>query len=95
MKKLSKIVALLLAGAMAMVMLTACSGGSNAETKAKENKMIDSLKEQGVMTASENDNTLRKKTMEILNQDIADASSAFWAQCLWRMSMWMARKMNT
>ena len=27
MKKLSKIVALLLAGAMAMVMLTACSGG--------------------------------------------------------------------
>ena len=73
MKKLSKIVALLLAGVMAMVMLTACSGGSNAETKAKENKMIDSLKEQGVMTASENDNTLRKKTMEILNQDIADA----------------------
>ena len=29
MKKLSKIVALLLAGAMAMVMLTACSGGGN------------------------------------------------------------------
>lgn len=68
-----KFVALLLAGVMAMVMLTACSGGSNAETKAKENKMIGSLKEQGVMTASENDNTLRKKTMEILNQDIADA----------------------
>ena len=30
MKKLSKIVALLLAGAMAMVMLTACSGGGGA-----------------------------------------------------------------
>lgn len=73
MKNLKKFVALLLAGVMAMVMLTACSGGSNAETKAKENKMIDSLKTQGVMTASENDNTLRKKTMEILNQDIADA----------------------
>lgn len=74
MKNLKKFVALLLAGVMAMVMLTACSGGgSNAETTAKENKMIDSLKEQGVMTASENDNTLRKKTMEILNQDIADA----------------------
>ena len=29
MKKLSKIVALLLAGAMAMVMLTACTGGGN------------------------------------------------------------------
>lgn len=72
MKNLKKFVALLLAGVMAMVMLTAC-GGSNAETKAKENKMIDSLKKQGVMTASENDNTLRKKTMEILNQDITDA----------------------
>ena len=71
MKNLKKFVALLLAGVMAMVMLTACSGGSNAETK--ENKMIDSLKKQGVMTASENDNTLRKKTMDILNQDIADA----------------------
>ena len=72
MKNLKKFVALLLAGVMAMVMLTACGGG-NAETKAKENKMIDSLKKQGVMTASENDNTLRKKTMEILNQDITDA----------------------
>lgn len=71
MKNLKKFVALLLAGVMAMVMLTACGG--NAETTAKENKMIDSLKKQGVMTASENDNTLRKKTMEILNQDIADA----------------------
>ena len=30
MKKLSKIVALLLAGAMAMVMLTACTGGGNS-----------------------------------------------------------------
>ena len=72
MKNLKKFVALLLAGVMAMVMLTACGGG-NAETTAKENKMIGSLKEQGVMTASENDNTLRKKTMEILNQDIAHA----------------------
>lgn len=34
MKKLSKIVALLLAGAMAMVMLTACSGGgTTADTE--------------------------------------------------------------
>ena len=73
MKNLKKFVALLLAGVMAMVMFTACSGGGTAETTAKENKMIDSLKKQGVMTASENDNTLRKKTMEILNKDIADA----------------------
>ena len=77
MKNLKKFVALLLAGVMAMVMLTACSGGGTAETTAKENKMIDSLKKQGVMTASENDNTLRKKTIEILNQDIVDAKFGF------------------
>ena len=35
MKKLSKIVALLLAGAMAMVMLTACSGGGNGSNLKK------------------------------------------------------------
>lgn len=34
MKKLSKIVALLLAGVMAMVMLTACSGGNGPNTPA-------------------------------------------------------------
>ena len=33
MKKLSKIVALLLAGAMAMVMLTACTGGGGGGTQ--------------------------------------------------------------
>ena len=36
MKKLSKIVALLLAGAMAMVMLTACTGGGNTGSNLKE-----------------------------------------------------------
>lgn len=38
MKKLSKIVALLLAGAMAMVMLTACTGGGNTGSNLKEDK---------------------------------------------------------
>lgn len=36
MKKLSKIVALLLAGVMAMVMLTACTGGGAAADTEKE-----------------------------------------------------------
>lgn len=36
MKKLSKIVALLLAGAMAMVMLTACSGGGTGTDETKQ-----------------------------------------------------------
>ena len=38
MKNLKKFVALLLAGVMAMVMLTACSGGGNAETNYKKGK---------------------------------------------------------
>lgn len=36
MKKLSKIVALLLAGAMAMLMFTACSGGGGSADTQKE-----------------------------------------------------------
>ena len=36
MKKLSKIVALLLAGAMAMLMFTACSGGGTSADTEKE-----------------------------------------------------------
>lgn len=52
MKKLSKIVALLLAGAMAMVMLTACSGGAdgpNAPGNPKEQEMMKKItsSEQG------------------------------------------------
>lgn len=38
MKKLSKIVALLLAGAMAMVMLTACTGGGNTSNMKEDTK---------------------------------------------------------
>ena len=47
MKKLSKIVALLLAGAMAMVMLTACTGGDgpNAPGNPKEQEMMKTIKQ--------------------------------------------------
>ena len=46
MKKLSKIVALLLAGAMAMVMLTACTGGGNGPNvpgNPKEQEMMEKI----------------------------------------------------
>ena len=45
MKKLSKIVALLLAGAMAMVMLTACTGGNGPNTPGnpKEQEMMKKI----------------------------------------------------
>ena len=45
MKKLSKIVALLLAGAMAMVMLTACTGGNgpNVPGNPKEQEMMEKI----------------------------------------------------
>ena len=45
MKKLSKIVALLLAGAMAMVMLTACTGGNGPNTpgNSEEQKMMEKI----------------------------------------------------
>lgn len=42
MKNLKKFVALLLAGVMAMVMLTACSGGTTADTE-KENEILKGL----------------------------------------------------
>ena len=61
MKKLSKIVALLLAGAMAMVMLTACSGGGNGsnlkEDKDAEDKVLGKYSTSTV--TAKNDETLR------------------------------------
>lgn len=42
MKNLKKFVALLLAGVMAMVLLTACSGGTTADTE-KENEILKGL----------------------------------------------------
>ena len=43
MKNLKKFVALLLAGVMAMVMLTACSGGGTDAEKKQENEILNEL----------------------------------------------------
>ena len=74
MKKLSKIVALLLAGVMAMVMLTACSGGTdgpNAPGNPKEQEMMKKItsSSQG-KGIKENDPDLYQTALTDLNTDI-------------------------
>ena len=73
MKKLSKIVALLLAGAMAMVMLTACTGGDgpNAPGNPKEQKMMEKItsSSQG-KRIKENDPGLYQTALTDLNTDL-------------------------
>ena len=61
MKKLSKIVALLLAGAMAMLMFTACSGGGGAESNKEEQKLMDQIHNKSTSAAKlDNDQDMRK-----------------------------------
>lgn len=67
MKKLSKIVALLLAGALTMLMFTACGGGST--NKAEEQKVMQQIgKEKSVQVAS--DAELRAVAERNLNEDL-------------------------
>ena len=74
MKKLSKIVALLLAGAMAMVMLTACTGGGGGPDvpgNPKEQEMMKTIKQsdQG-KGIKENDPVLYQTALTDLNTDL-------------------------
>ena len=70
MKKLSKIVALLLAGALTMLMFTACGGGGgNSTNKAEEQKVMEQIgKEKGISVAS--DAELRAVAERNLNDDL-------------------------
>lgn len=78
MKKLSKIVALLLAGAMAMVMLTACSGGVSGEDKDAEEKVMGQIRGKSTSTASlRNDSDLKKVAAAHLNEDLKGGISIF------------------
>lgn len=73
MKKLSKIVALLLAGAMAMVMLTACSGGGNTGSNLKEDTKTEAevLSKYSTGTvAVENDQALKAEAEKFLNDKL-------------------------
>lgn len=75
MKKLSKIVALLLAGAMAMVMLTACSGGGNT-SNMKEDTTAESTVLSKYSTASvDNNKVLKDKAERFLDEKIHASGS--------------------
>ena len=63
MKKLSKIVALLLAGAMAMVMLTACTGGgggtvTDEQKQERAYNRIAKSRQVNAASVTENDKDL-------------------------------------
>ena len=75
MKKLSKIVALLLAGAMAMLMFTACTGGGGSADTQKEEAIRKQLgtKSEAVKLCDndgkvKNDSKLYKETAELLDE---------------------------
>ena len=83
MKNLKKFVALLLAGVMAMVMLTACSGGTTADTE-KEEAIRKQLGKRTEATSLcdrdgkvENDSQLYKETTKLLDARIKAETSAF------------------
>lgn len=83
MKNLKKFVALLLAGVMAMVMLTACSGGTTADTE-KEEAIRKQLGKRTEATSLcdrdgkvENDSQLYKETAKLLDARIKAETSTF------------------
>lgn len=73
MKKLSKIVALLLAGALTMLLFTACGGGGGGSTdEQKEAAMLTALtsSSQCSETAKTNDPELRRALLTDLNAQL-------------------------
>ncbi len=77
MRKLSKIVALLLAGAMAMLMFTACSGGggSNENSEAEE-KVMNQIRSKS-SAAMQNDRDLQRIAAAHLEEDLKGGISIF------------------
>ena len=74
MKNLKKFVALLLAGVMAMVMLTACGGGNGTvideKKQEKAYKTISGSKQVNSASVTENDRELQAIAEKYLNQDL-------------------------
>lgn len=84
MKKLSKIVALLLAGAMAMVLFTACSGGGTSAEKEQEKEILKGLSSRPEAASlvkdgklQNNDSKLYIETKDFLNTRIEADTDAF------------------
>ena len=78
MKNLKKFVALLLAGVMAMVMLTACGGGVGSEDKEAEEKVMGQIRGKSTSSASlQNDSDLKKVAAAHLDEDLKGGISIF------------------
>ena len=72
MKNLKKFVALLLAGVMAMVMLTACGGGTDTDEKkqALAYKVVSHSKQVNSASVTENDKELQRIAEGHLQDDL-------------------------
>ena len=75
MKNLKKFVALLLAGVMAMVMLTACSGGgggtvTDEQKQERAYNRIAKNRQVNAVTVTENDKDLQKIAKKYLHKDL-------------------------
>ena len=76
MKNLKKFVALLLAGVMAMVMLTACSGGASGNLKEDKDAEAKVLRNYSTSTASVNNNkALKDEAERFLDEKINTSGS--------------------
>lgn len=76
MKKLSKIVALLLAGALTMLLFTACSGGggsSMSEDKDAETKVMGLIQKKEGAASLQNDSDMQKIAAAKLDEDLKGA----------------------
>lgn len=82
MKKLSKIVALLLAGALTMLLFTACSGGGGGGSFGQrvpedEEKAFKDFKAQA-SSVTENDKSLQAVADGYLQKDLNSSVEFFW-----------------
>lgn len=78
MKNLKKFVALLLAGVMAMVMLTACSGGNGSNLKEDTKTEAEVLSKYSTSTvAAKNDRALKAEAEKFLNEKLNVSGSIF------------------
>ena len=77
MKKLSKIVALLLAGALTMLLFTACGGGgggsSMSEDKDAETKVMGLIQNREGAASLQNDSDMQKIAAAKLDEDLKGA----------------------
>lgn len=82
MKNLKKFVALFLAGALALLMLTACGGSGAGETDAQKTQKVFNTVSGGkqAATVSVNDPALQKVAEDHLNEDLKTSIDFFGAQ---------------